>query len=61
MAETRNQNKNKVSLETQLEEARSLRLKDFTPRELLSELKERGYKWERMTIVIEKEVDWNKI
>lgn len=31
------------SLETRLQEARLLRLQDFTPRELMCELKRRGY------------------
>ena len=42
-------------------EIKKLRLKDFTPRELLEELKYRGYKWERMFVVIEQEIDYNKI
>jgi len=34
-------------------------LAKFTARELLAEIKRRGYKWEKMTIV--QEVDFNKI
>lgn len=40
---------------------RTLRISEFTPRELMAELKRRGYKWEKMSITIEQYVDYNKI
>lgn len=40
---------------------RKLRIKDFTPRELLEELKDRGYKWQKMEVTIVKEIDYEKI
>ena len=49
------------SLKKQIEDIRKLRLKDYTPRELFVELKSRGFKWERMSIITEQFVDWNKI
>lgn len=42
-----------------LEIANTKRLQDFTPRDLLAELKRRGYKWEDMYVI--QKVDWNKI
>ena len=46
-------------LREQLENARKLRLSDFTPRELLAELKSRGYKWDKMSVTMD--IDYNKI
>ena len=54
--------KNEIeSLRAELERAKAERLSSFEPRELLAELKRRGYKWEKMSIVIEHLVDYNKI
>ena len=36
-------------------------LATYTPRELLTELKKRGYKWENMYVTIKQEIDYNKI
>jgi hypothetical protein len=47
--------------QTSIEEARRLRLKDFSPRELLAELKSRGYKWDKMWVEQVQYVDFNKI
>lgn len=44
-----------------LEKRRLDKLADYTPRELLVELKRRGYKWEKMVVVTEQVVDFYKI
>ena len=46
-------------LKKQLEEARTLRLKDFQPRELIEELKRRGYTG-KLTYVQVHEIDLEK-
>ena len=50
-----------IEQKTFVEEARKLRLEDFTPRELLAELKRRGYRWDKMKVTIEQVIDYNKI
>lgn len=44
-AETWAKKKNARNLEQELEEAKTLRLQDFTPRELFAEIKRRGYEF----------------
>lgn len=36
-------------------------LEKFTPRELLAELKRRGYRWQKMEVTITQDVPWEKI
>lgn len=43
--------KNKPSAEEQVEQAKHMRLKDFSPRDLMAELKRRGYEF-KMTYTI---------
>ncbi len=53
--------KNKVSeLEKELIEAKNIRLKDFTPRELMEELARRGYRG-KLTYTQVHEIDLNNI
>ena len=61
--QSRAKKKEKAAIAEQEKEntLRKLRLKDFTPRELLEELKERGYKWTKMEVTIVQEIDYNKI
>lgn len=59
-----NQGKKKASeledMRRQLQEARALRLKDFQPRELMIELRERGYKG-TLTYVERHVIDISKV
>lgn len=53
--------KKAVAVKDLTERRRMARLSEFSPRELLSELKRRGYKWEKMTVEIIQRVDYDKI
>ena len=44
-----------------LQEAKSIRLGEYQPRELLAELKRRGYKWDKMWVERVDFVDYEKI
>lgn len=53
--------KNRKNFEVEIEKARTARLSDFTPRELMAELKSRGFRWDKMQVTVVQEVDYNKI
>ena len=55
------QKKEAVDLQASVEDAKKARLGDFTPRELLAELKRRGYKWDKMWVETVQYVEYNKI
>lgn len=59
--ETIAKRKKNKSLEEELANAKILRLQDFTPRELLQELKRRGYEWTSMRYVEIKNIDFDSI
>lgn len=59
--ESHQRKKKAAEHQTTIEDARKLRLKDFTPRELLAELKDRGYKWEKMWVEQVQYIEYNKI
>ena len=60
-ARTRDKKKAVIDSIRSIEDAKRQRLSEFTPRELLAELKARGYKWQKMQVTITKEIDYNKI
>ena len=53
--------KQNITRTPKIEKRRLDALTDYTPRELLAELKRRGYKWEKMVLITEQVIDYYKI